>query len=74
MWPNQQETADLVTFTKDNPNGKRYFLGSEYYDSYCLVISFSKFFLNKVSFSIFRTVNLKVLFKNSKLSINSETL
>ena len=29
MWPNPQETADLVTFTKEILNGKLYFLCSE---------------------------------------------
>ena len=30
MWPNQQETVDLVTFTKENLNGKLHFLSSEH--------------------------------------------
>ena len=29
MWPNQQEPADLVTFTEEILNGKLYFLCSE---------------------------------------------
>ena len=29
MWPNQQETADLVTFTEEILNGKLNFLCSE---------------------------------------------
>ena len=29
MWPNPQETADLVTFTEKILNGKPYFLCSE---------------------------------------------
>ena len=28
MWPNPQETADLVTFTEEILNGKLHFLGS----------------------------------------------
>ena len=28
MWPNPQETADLVTFTKKNPEWKTFFLCS----------------------------------------------
>ena len=28
MWPNTQETADLVTFTEEMLNGKLYFLCS----------------------------------------------
>ena len=28
MWPNPQETADLVTFTEETVNGKLYFLCS----------------------------------------------
>ena len=28
MWPNPQETADLVTFTEEIPNGKLHFLCS----------------------------------------------
>ena len=28
MWPNPQETADMVTFTEDVPNGKLHFLCS----------------------------------------------
>ena len=28
MWPNPQETVDLVTFTEDILNGKLHFLGS----------------------------------------------
>ena len=28
MWPNPQETADLVTFTEENLNGKLHFLCS----------------------------------------------
>ena len=31
MWPNQQETADLVTFTKEILNGKPHFLCSVSY-------------------------------------------
>ena len=31
MWPNLQETADLVTFTEEILNGKLLFLGSETY-------------------------------------------
>ena len=31
MWPNLQETVDLVTFTKENLNGKFYFLFSDAY-------------------------------------------
>ena len=30
MWPNSQETADLVTFTKEIRNGKRHFLSSDW--------------------------------------------
>ena len=30
MWPNPQETADLVTFTEEILNGKLYFLGSDF--------------------------------------------
>ena len=30
MWPNPQETADLVTFTEEILNGKLHFLCSEY--------------------------------------------
>ena len=30
MWPNQQETADLVTFTEEILNGKLHFLYSVY--------------------------------------------
>ena len=29
MWPNPQETTDLVTFTKEIPNGKPHFLCSD---------------------------------------------
>ena len=29
MWPNSQETADLVTFTEEILDGKLYFLCSE---------------------------------------------
>ena len=29
MWPNPQETADLVTFTEEVLNGKLYFLSSK---------------------------------------------
>ena len=29
MWPNPQETADLVTFTEETLNGKLHFLRSE---------------------------------------------
>ena len=29
MWPNPQETADLVTFTREIINGKLHFLCSE---------------------------------------------
>ena len=29
MWPNPQETADLVTFTKEILNGKLHFLCSD---------------------------------------------
>ena len=28
MWPNPEETADLVTFTEEIPNGKLHFLCS----------------------------------------------
>ena len=30
MWPNPQETADLVTFTEETLNGKLHFLCSAY--------------------------------------------
>ena len=30
MWPNPQETADLVTYTEEILNGKLHFLCSEY--------------------------------------------
>ena len=30
MWPNQQETVDLVTFTEKILDGKLHFLCSEY--------------------------------------------
>ena len=30
MWPNPQETADLVTFTEEILNGKFYYLCSGY--------------------------------------------
>ena len=29
MWPNPQETSDLITFTEEIPNGKLNFLCSE---------------------------------------------
>ena len=29
MWPNPQETLDLVTFTEEIPNGKLHFLCSD---------------------------------------------
>ena len=29
MWPNPQETADLVTFTEENLNGKLHILCSD---------------------------------------------
>ena len=32
MWPNPQETADLVTFTKEILNGKLHFLWFNTYD------------------------------------------
>ena len=32
MWPKLQETADLVTFTEENLNGKLRFLCSEKFD------------------------------------------
>ena len=28
MWPNPQETADLITFTEENRNGKLHFIYS----------------------------------------------
>ena len=31
MWPNPQETADLITFTEKNLNGKLNFLCSEFF-------------------------------------------
>ena len=36
MWPNPQETADLVIFTEETLNGRLYFLCSE-----CAVLLFS---------------------------------
>ena len=30
MWPNPQESADLVTFTEETLNGKLHFLCSDY--------------------------------------------
>ena len=30
MWPNSQESADLVTFTEEILNGKLYFLCSDF--------------------------------------------
>ena len=32
MWPNQQETKDLVTFTEEILNGKLHILCSAYHD------------------------------------------
>ena len=29
MWPNPQETAELVAFTEETPNGKLHFLCSD---------------------------------------------
>ena len=38
MWPNPQETADLVTFTEEILNGKLHFLCAVFIDS--TIISF----------------------------------
>ena len=32
MWPNPQETADLITFTEEILNGKLHFLCSVHYE------------------------------------------
>ena len=37
MWPNPQETADLVTFTEEIPSGKPHFLRSLRMDELVLV-------------------------------------
>ena len=45
MWPNPQETADLVTFIVEFFKGKLHFLWSVYYVSWariCYRISFKK--------------------------------
>ena len=42
MWPNPQETADLVTFTEEILNGKLHFLCSEVQEN----THFSEFYLN----------------------------
>ena len=34
MWPNPQETADLVTFTEEILNGKLHFLRCEYFKGF----------------------------------------
>ena len=34
MWPNLQETADLVTFTEETLNGKLHFLCSDWYKAF----------------------------------------
>ena len=34
MWPNLQETADLVTFTEEILNGKRHFLYIVYFHAF----------------------------------------
>ena len=39
MWPNLQETADLVTFTKEIYNGKLHFLCSDDIDTHTSLIS-----------------------------------
>ena len=50
MWPNPQETADLVTFTEEIPNGKLHFLFSDIW-SKCLekdLQEYNKYFLMKL--------------------------
>ena len=45
MWPNLQETADLVTFTEEILNGKPYFLGSGFSGEW---LNYCKRFYGKV--------------------------
>ena len=42
MWPNPQETADLVTFTEEILNGKLHFLCSVHTETLCFSISTSR--------------------------------
>ena len=49
MWPNQQETADLVTFTEETLNGNFFFVQWQLFKpaSSCL-LSFLKFFKDEM--------------------------
>ena len=51
MWPNPQETADLVTFIEEILNGKLHFLSNEYTTTYDIDI-FSNICRNQSSFSL----------------------
>ena len=52
MWPNSQETADLVTFTEEILNGKLYFSCSESVEIANLI-----FFSEWVVFSIISSIS-----------------
>ena len=47
MWPNPQETVDLVTFTEEILNGKFHFLCSDSSGFIIVVLFFAFFFLHK---------------------------
>ena len=53
MWPDPQETADLVTFTEEILNGKLHFLCSERFlaSVFFLIVIFQKF-----ANSVFQTI------------------
>ena len=50
MWPNPQETSDLVAFTEKTLNGKLHFLSSEcIWENY---IIFAQRYYNSTTFSV----------------------
>ena len=69
MSPNPQETADLVTFTEDILNGKRYFLSSVRSQSISYLVQLSWTFFPIVTKTCLIFVFLKTGFKNGNLRI-----
>ena len=71
MWPNLQETADLVTFTEEIPNGKLYFLRSEFNYYPTIWIFYSHSLSNKIRrwFIMINSQNLMSYWSNIILSL-----
>ena len=77
MWPNPQETADLVTFTEEILNGKLHFLcippSIRYkdYENYWINIFLLDYLVDKKQFSREKLMNSEKLVKGISKAVNS---